>query len=160
MAHCRGTRCPSQRSTHRITFNEITKRAVQEASKNPQPLNQLKFKSQQARRILDRIVGYQISPILWDKVRRGLSAGHVQSVAVRLSVERKREILVFKPEGYWTLASTMEGKNPSKFMARAIKEGEDKFRPNNAEHAQQAVQTLYMRTDSTRIFNDAAGLST
>lgn len=85
-------------------------------------------------------MGYQISPILWDKVRRGLSAGHVQSVAVRLSVERKRKILVFKPEGYWMLASTMKGKNPPKFLTHVIKK--DKFRPNNAEHAQQAAQTL------------------
>ncbi|MBI3178666.1 MAG: DNA topoisomerase I, partial [Deltaproteobacteria bacterium] len=78
-----------KKHVHRIRFNEITKRAVLEAIGSPEPLNLAKFESQQARRILDRLVGYQISPILWDKVRRGLSAGRVQTVALRIVVERE-----------------------------------------------------------------------
>lgn len=128
--------------THRITFNEITKRAVQEAILHPQPLNQLKFESQQARRVLDRIVGYQISPILWEKVRRGLSAGRVQSVAVRLIVEREREILAFTPEEYWSIDCALQGAVPPQFTAKVIKEGEEKFRPNNGDHARRAVEAL------------------
>lgn len=128
--------------THRITFNEITKRAVQEAIKNPQPLDQQKFESQQARRILDRIVGYQLSPLLWDKVRRGLSAGRVQSVAVRLIVDREREIAAFKSEEYWTIECLLEGRLPPSFVARVIKDGEDKFRPATAAVAQAAAEIL------------------
>src|SRR5512138_1409003 len=87
----------------RVLFNEITKGAIQKAIEHPIDLDRNKFDSQQARRILDRLVGYQISPILWKKVRRGLSAGRVQSVAVRLVVEREREIKAFVPVEYWTL---------------------------------------------------------
>ena len=83
----------------RVLFNEITKNAIQKAIEKPLDLDRKKFDSQQARRILDRLVGYQISPILWKKVRRGLSAGRVQSVAVRLVVEREREIEAFNPGG-------------------------------------------------------------
>src|SRR5688572_19222706 len=104
--------------THRITFNEITKRAVQEAIQNPQPLNQNKFESQQARRILDRIVGYQISPILWDKVRRGLSAGRVQSVAVRLVCEREKEVRASEPAEYWSFTRLRDGHLPPAFKAK------------------------------------------
>lgn len=130
----------------RITFNEITKRAVQNAIAHPQPLNQHKFESQQARRILDRIVGYQISPILWDKVRRGLSAGRVQSVAVRLIVERERAIQAFVSEEYWTVECGMRAGNPPPFMARVIKEGTEKFRPTNREHAERVANTLRSAT--------------
>ena len=87
----------------RVIFNEITKKAVQEAIQHPLELDRRKFDSQRTRRILDRLVGYQISPILWNKVRRGLSAGRVQSVAVRLIVEREAEIKAFVPVEYWTL---------------------------------------------------------
>lgn len=131
---------------HRIAFNEITKRAVLEAIQNPQPLNQLKFESQQARRILDRIVGYQISPILWDKVRRGLSAGRVQSVAVRLIVEREGEILAFVPEEYWSIECQMQAALPPGFVARVIKEGEEKFRPQHQEVADKATTALRSAT--------------
>ena len=82
-----------------MLFNEITKKAINEAIGKPMALDVKKFESQQARRILDRLVGYQISPVLWTKVRRGLSAGRVQSVAVRLVVEREAEITAFKPAG-------------------------------------------------------------
>ena len=92
-----------------MLFNEITKKAVTEAIGKPIALDVKKFESQQARRILDRLVGYEISPVLWTKVRRGLSAGRVQSVAVRLVVEREAEINAFVPEEYWTVEATVEG---------------------------------------------------
>jgi len=102
----------------RVLFNEITKKAIQEAIAHPQKLDQAKYDSQQTRRILDRLVGYQISPLLWKKVRRGLSAGRVQSVAVRLVVEREREIKAFVPVEYWTLEAELEGKAPPSFRAK------------------------------------------
>ena len=83
-------------------FNEITKSAIQASFKNPIDIDENLVNAQQARRLLDRIVGYQVSPLLWDKVRRGLSAGRVQSVALRLVVEREREIQAFNASEYWT----------------------------------------------------------
>ncbi len=94
---------PLKRPIHRVMFNEITKRAVQEAFAHPGRIDLRKVDAQQARRILDRLVGYQISPLLWEKVRRGLSAGRVQSVALRLVVDREKEIRAFVPEEYWTI---------------------------------------------------------
>ena len=105
----------------RVLFNEITKRAVQEAIQHPLDLDRLKFDAQQARRVLDRLVGYQISPILWKKVRRGLSAGRVQSVAVRLVIEREREVLAFVPVEYWTLDARLLARLPPAFTARFAK---------------------------------------
>ena len=94
---------------HRVTFNEITKRAVQEAFLHPRQIDQNLVDAQQARRILDRLVGYQVSPLLWDKVRRGLSAGRVQTVALRLIVEREREIKAFDKKEYWTIDAHLAG---------------------------------------------------
>jgi len=88
----------------RIEFHEITKNAIEEALKHPRQIDQNLVNAQQARRVLDRIVGYQLSPFLWKKVAKGLSAGRVQSVAVRLIADREREILAFKPEEYWEVA--------------------------------------------------------
>ena len=113
-------------NVHRITFNEITKKAVQFAIDNPRKLDQRLFESQQARRILDRLVGYEISPLLWEKVRRGLSAGRVQSVAVRLVVEREREVCAFKSEEYWTLDAMLTTGVPPTFKAKLLKIGKDK----------------------------------
>lgn len=96
---------PAQVKVHRITFDEITKSAIQHAVANPRTLDQNLVDAQQARRILDRLVGYELSPLLWKKVRRGLSAGRVQSVAVRLIVEREEEISRFKPDEHWTLTA-------------------------------------------------------
>jgi len=92
---------------HRVLFNEITKSAVQKAIKNPGEIDTNKFEAQQARRVIDRLVGYQISPLLWQKVRRGLSAGRVQSVAVRLLVERERELQAFSAQEYWNLTARL-----------------------------------------------------
>jgi DNA topoisomerase-1 len=105
-------RLGNKKNIHRVLFNEITKKAVQEAIKKPLKLDRHKFDAQQARRVLDRLVGYQLSPLLWDKVRRGLSAGRVQSVAVRLITERERAIRAFVKEEYWTIGATLEGANP------------------------------------------------
>jgi len=106
---------------HRILFNEITEKAIKEAIVHPQLLDQKLFEAQQARRILDRLVGYQISPILWKKVRRGLSAGRVQSVAVRIVCEREAEINAFVSKEYWSIVAHLEGKNPPPFEAKLVK---------------------------------------
>ena len=98
-----GTNAKERKKIRRVTFNEITKKAVQEAFEHARDIDQNLVDAQQTRRVLDRLVGYQISPLLWDKVRRGLSAGRVQTVAVRLIVEREREIGAFQPLEYWTL---------------------------------------------------------
>ena len=113
--------------THRVTFNEITQRVVRESIANPRDIDYDLVDAQQARRILDRIVGYQLSPLLWKKVRRGLSAGRVQSVATRLVVDRENEIRAFIPKEYWSLDVTLSriGK-PGSFVARY--HGEDKKR--------------------------------
>ncbi|MGB9627169.1 MAG: type I DNA topoisomerase [Thermodesulfobacteriota bacterium] len=107
---------------YRVLFNEITQKAVLEALKHPGSLQPSKYEAQQARRILDRLVGYQISPLLWDKVRRGLSAGRVQSVAVRIICEREREIQNFVPKEYWSITATLKGKeSPNPFEAKLVK---------------------------------------
>ena len=92
----------------RVTFNEITKDAILEAFQHPGPINMPKVNAQQARRILDRLVGYQISPLLWKKIAKGLSARRVQSVAVRLIVEREKEIKEFKPQEYWKITAELK----------------------------------------------------
>jgi len=132
---------------HRVMFNEITKRAVQEAIKNPQDLDQNLYEAQQTRRILDRLVGYQISPLLWKKVRRGLSAGRVQSVAVRIICEREREIQAFVPVEYWSITAQLEGENPPSFSARLARIGDqrldpEKFRVENEQQAKDLVDRL------------------
>src|SRR5205823_3009839 len=117
----------------RVTFNEITKKAVQEAISHPGKLNRDNYDSQQARRILDRLVGYQISPILWEKVRRGLSAGRVQSVALKLICDREREIRAFVAEEYWTVAAHLEAGEPPPFTANLLKKGGKSLEIGNAE---------------------------
>ncbi len=110
------------KNIYRVLFNEITKKAVLDALQRPGKLQQSKYEAQQARRILDRLVGYQVSPILWEKVRRGLSAGRVQSVAVRIVCEREREIQDFISEEYWSLTATLKGKDsPVSFDAKLMK---------------------------------------
>jgi DNA topoisomerase-1 len=111
---------PKRRNVRRVLFNEITKKAVQEAIQHPRDLDQNLFEAQQARRVLDRLVGYRLSPLLWQKVRRGLSAGRVQSVAVRIIVEREREIRAFVPEEYWTVEARLEAGQPPPFVARLV----------------------------------------
>ncbi len=107
----------SKSKTHRIMFNEITERAVTAAFRHPGKIDLNKVNAQQARRILDRLVGYKLSPLLWEKIRRGLSAGRVQSVAVRLITEREREIQAFVPVEYWSLHARLRGQAPPEFTA-------------------------------------------
>src|SRR5438034_6328000 len=106
-----------KKNVYRIAFNEITERAVKAAFAKPGRIDLKKVDAQQARRILDRLVGYSLSPLLWDKVQRGLSAGRVQSVAVRLIVDREREIQAFVPQEYWSLHAKLAGKLPPEFTA-------------------------------------------
>ena len=129
----------NHRRVHRVLINEITKKAVQEAIANPQQLDRNKFDAQIARRVLDRLVGYQISPLLWKKVRRGLSAGRVQSVAVRLVCEREREIRAFQSVEYWSLAAQLEGRLPPAFRARLF-EWQGKKLDNKNFHLENEVQ--------------------
>jgi DNA topoisomerase-1 len=130
---------PCNDNIHRVLFNEITKKAVLEAIEHPLELDVKKYESQQARRVLDRLVGYQISPILWSKVRRGLSAGRVQSVAVRLLVEREEEIKVFQTEEYWTVEVDVEGQTPPPFVARVVKVDGEKPSLVHEGQAQEAL---------------------
>ena len=118
----------------RVTFNEITQKAVEKAFEKPAQVNVNLVDAQQARRVLDRLVGYKISPLLWDKVRRGLSAGRVQTVAVRVVVEREREIRAFIKQEYWTLDANLAAKKTPYFDARLFRKGEDQPDiPNQAE---------------------------
>jgi len=154
-----GTSAKERKKIRRVTFNEITKKAVQDAFQHARDLDQNLVDSQQTRRILDRLVGYQISPLLWDKVRRGLSAGRVQTVAVRLIVEREREIGAFGPVEYWTLDAELhpEKQAETKLKARFVgidgeparvsngqdKDGKDQFIANALpdERSMKAVMT-------------------
>jgi DNA topoisomerase-1 len=126
----------------RVTFNEITKRAVQEAFEHPRDIDRNLVDAQQARRVLDRLVGYQVSPLLWDKVRRGLSAGRVQTVALRLIVEREREIKAFQKQEYWTIDAHLAGPKPPAFDARFVGKGEEKVEVNNGEDAEKIRAAL------------------
>jgi DNA topoisomerase I len=121
----------------RVTFNEITKRAVQAAFEHPRAIDQNLVDAQQARRVLDRLVGYQVSPLLWDKVRRGLSAGRVQTVALRLIVEREREIKAFQKVEYWTIDANLAASKPPVFDARFLGKGEEKIEVTNGEDAEK-----------------------
>ena len=113
----------NRKKIRRLMFNEITKKGILEALNHPTEINKQMVDAQQARRVLDRLVGYKISPILWDKVRRGLSAGRVQSVALKLVCDREREIEAFVPEEYWNITARLAGPVPPEFDARLLKRG-------------------------------------
>ncbi|MFB3903369.1 MAG: type I DNA topoisomerase [Acidobacteriota bacterium] len=130
------------RTIYRVLFNEITKNAILEAFKNPGSINRNKVSAQQTRRILDRLVGYKISPLLWQKVRGGLSAGRVQSVALRMVVDREREIRAFVPEEYWNFSALLEAASPPVFTARAVKYEGKKFKVSNQEEADRLLAEL------------------
>ncbi len=143
-----------EKSACRIEFNEITEQAVKSAIKNPRPINKDLVNSQQARRVLDRIVGYKISPLLWRKIRKGLSAGRVQSVATRLLCDREKEIQEFKPEEYWTLKgdfytdenTASKGNKKSKkvhtFEASLYGIGKKKLEPKTREDIDHILSAL------------------
>ena len=127
---------------YRVMFNEITKKAVKEALANPTELNLDRVNAQQARRILDRLVGYKISPILWKKVHRGLSAGRVQSVALRIVCEREREILAFESKEYWSITLDLEGSCKPIFQAKLFKINDYKAEIGNKEEADKILKDL------------------
>jgi DNA topoisomerase-1 len=133
----------------RVVFNEITRKAIQEAFEEPGELDMNQVRAQQARRFLDRVVGFELSPLLWAKVARGLSAGRVQSVAVRLVVEREREIRAFVPEEYWEvfadLGRTADGEPATVQRFQLVKDGDESFRPSNGEVTQAAIERLRQR---------------
>ena len=131
-----------RKKVRRVSFNEITRKAVEEAFRNPGDLDQKKIDAQQARRILDRLVGYKVSPLLWDKVRRGLSAGRVQSVALRLICDREREIRAFVAEEYWTGRVQLEGAQPPIFPANLAKKNGKTIEIGNEADAQTARAEL------------------
>ncbi len=127
---------------YRVLFSEITKRAVTEAIKNPSSIDENKVYAQQARRILDRLVGYKISPLLWKKVQRGLSAGRVQSIALRIVCEREKEIKAFKSMEYWSLLANLEGKKPPAFEAKLFQIDGKKAEINNEKEVKKILSDL------------------
>ena len=131
-----------KKKIHRLMFNEITKKAVQEALKHPGTIDLKMVDAQQARRVLDRLVGYKISPLLWDKVRRGLSAGRVQSVALKLICDREQEISKFVPEEYWHLFASLAGPQPPEFEAKLVKRGDEAIKISNEEQSKDVLRDL------------------
>src|SRR5690349_1452652 len=134
----------------RVLFNEITPKAIRAAIEHPGRINQHVVDAQQARRILDRLVGYQVSPLLWDKVRRGVSAGRVQTVALRLIVEREREIKAFQKVEYWTLDAHLSANKGPAFDARFLGKGEEKIDMPNADEAEKLRAALEQAQWSVR----------
>jgi DNA topoisomerase I len=127
----------------RVVFNEITRKAIQEAFANPTSIDASRVSAQQARRFLDRVVGFELSPLLWAKVARGLSAGRVQSVAVRLIVEREREIRAFIPEEYWEAFADLKRANDDEsYRFQVFKDRGENYRPTSAEQSDDAMARL------------------
>src|SRR5262249_23625035 len=136
---------------YRVLFNEIPPKAIRSAIEHPGRIDQNVVNAQQARRILDRLVGYQISPLLWDKVRRGISAGRVQTVALRMIVEREREIQAFVPEEYWSITAKLEGSQQPQFEARLAKykgKNAEVKNQSQADHILQNVRSAPFRVES------------
>src|SRR6195256_1592009 len=125
-----------------VMFNEIPKGAIQKAFDKPLSVNLHLVDAQQARRILDRLVGYKISPLLWDKVRRGLSAGRVQSVALKLICDREREIEKFVPEEYWHVFARLAGPQPPEFEAKLVKKNGDTIKISNEAESKAILEEL------------------
>ena len=130
------------RTFHRVLFHELTQNAIKEAIKHPKQLDPHKYEAQQARRILDRLVGYQISPLLWRKVKGGLSAGRVQSVAVRIICERERAIHAFDSQEYWSITAHLETEEPPAFTAKLVKKNDEKITIPNEKTASAIVEEL------------------
>jgi len=130
------------KKVRRILFHEITKNAVRKAIDQPGEIDMNKVNAQQARRVLDRLVGYKLSPLLWDKVRRGLSAGRVQSVAMKMIVDRENEIKAFVPVEYWTFAAKLEAGNPPPFLAKLTRVEDKKAEIGNEKDAREIEAAL------------------
>ena len=128
-----------QKKIFRVLFNELTGKAIRNAVSSPKSLDRDKFESQQARRILDRLVGYQISPLLWKRVKRGLSAGRVQSVAVKMICDREREIQAFDSQEYWSLTAHLKSTEPPPFEAKLAKYKGKKADLKNEEQTSKIV---------------------
>ncbi|HVR70797.1 MAG TPA: type I DNA topoisomerase [Vicinamibacteria bacterium] len=126
----------------RVVFNEITRRAIEDAFRNPTDIDDRKVDAQQARRILDRLVGYKVSPLLWEKVRRGLSAGRVQSVALKLICDREREVRAFVPEEYWTVTANLAAAQPPVFPANLVKKNGRNVEIGTADQAAEVRRDL------------------
>jgi DNA topoisomerase I len=141
----------------RVVFNEITRKAIQEAFANPTTIDASRVSAQQARRFLDRVVGFELSPLLWAKVARGLSAGRVQSVAVRLIVEREREIASFIPEEYWeAFADLRRSGEPEVHRFQVVKDRGENYRPTSAAQSDDAMARLRGRTVTITAREDRA----
>ena len=130
------------RKFYRVLFHELTKNAIDAAITTPESLNRNKYEAQQARRILDRLVGYQISPLLWRKVKGGLSAGRVQSVAVRIICERERAIQAFEPDEYWSITAHLEASTPPLFTAKLVKKNDKKIKISDEKTATAIVEEV------------------
>ncbi|MBT8331561.1 MAG: type I DNA topoisomerase, partial [Deltaproteobacteria bacterium] len=130
------------RKFYRVLFHELTKDAINKAMTSPQSLDRPKYEAQQARRILDRLVGYHISPLLWRKVKGGLSAGRVQSVAVRIICERERAIQAFEPQEYWSITAHLEGESPPPLIAKLTKKDDTKIDISNKKSADSILAQL------------------
>src|SRR3954453_12880323 len=126
----------------RVMFNEITKKAIEKAFEKPGQIDVNLVDAQQARRVLDRLVGYKISPLLWDKVRRGLSAGRVQTVALRVIVEREREIRAFIPKEYWTLDADLNAQKPPLLSARLFKINDESVDITSKQSSDEVLSAL------------------
>src|SRR5262245_26527140 len=132
----------NRKKIRRLMFNEITKKGILAALENPTKINKQMVDAQQARRVLDRLVGYKISPILWDKVRRGLSAGRVQSVALKLVCDREREIERFVAEEYWNITARLAGPVPPEFDARLLRRDGATIKVGNEAEANAILDDL------------------
>jgi len=136
----------NKKKIRRLMFNEITKKGVLAALEHPTAINKQMVDAQQARRVLDRLVGYKISPLLWDKVRRGLSAGRVQSVALKLVVDRERDIEAFVAEEYWNITARLAGPVPPEFDAKLHKRGANVIKVSNQAEADAILSDLKRAT--------------
>lgn len=134
------------RKFHRVLFHELTENAIKEAIRSPRQLDRSKYDAQQTRRILDRLVGYNISPLLWRKVKGGLSAGRVQSVALRIICERERAIHAFEPQEYWSITAQLDGDAPPPFAAKLVKKKEKKITIPDEKTAQEILDALAEET--------------
>jgi len=136
----------NKKKIRRLMFNEITKRGVLAALEHPTQIDKKVVDAQQARRVLDRLVGYKISPLLWDKVRRGLSAGRVQSVALKIVCDREREILAFVPEEYWNITARLAGPVPPEFDAKLLKKNGQNIKVGNETESNAILADLKKAT--------------
>lgn len=132
----------SEDQVNRIEFNEISEKAVSEALAHPRKIDQNLVNAQQARRVLDRIVGYTVSPVASSRLNESLSAGRVQSVALKMVVDREREIQAFKPQEYWNLKAELKGENKNSFKALLSEKNGKKYKPSNAEEAEKVENEL------------------